>query len=203
MGSGACFGTGDDGHLRLGVDEGVEVGDEVVLLGEQGGESIRAEEFARWADTSKPQVMTGINTRRVERSYRKNEVVRRSRMGTGLQAGRVPGGLLAARALRPERRVPGDFYSGLDTAAGVVSMLVNAVLFFFFFAVFTGSYREEQEAPRRRDQGPEKRRDRQDHRWIEGQTRRIGRWRRGGADDLRGRQNPNTSRKKAARRRRR
>ena len=37
--------------LRLGVDEGVEVGDEVVLLGEQGGESIRAEEFARWADT--------------------------------------------------------------------------------------------------------------------------------------------------------
>jgi alanine racemase len=54
----------------FGVDEGVEIGDEVVLLGEQGRESIRAEEFARWADTINYEVTTGIDTRRVERSYR-------------------------------------------------------------------------------------------------------------------------------------
>ena len=54
----------------FGVDEGVEVGDEVVLLGEQEGESIRAEEFARWADTINYEVTTGIDARRVERSYR-------------------------------------------------------------------------------------------------------------------------------------
>jgi alanine racemase len=53
----------------FGVDDGVEVGDEVVLVGEQGGESIRAEEVARWADTINYEVTTGIDARRVERSY--------------------------------------------------------------------------------------------------------------------------------------
>jgi alanine racemase len=53
----------------FGVDGEVEVGDEVVLVGEQGRESIRAEELARWADTINYEVTTGINTRRVERSY--------------------------------------------------------------------------------------------------------------------------------------
>ncbi len=52
------------------VDEKVEVGDEVVLLGEQGRESIRAEELARWADTINYEATTGIDARRVERSYR-------------------------------------------------------------------------------------------------------------------------------------
>ena len=52
------------------MDEGVETGDEVVLLGEQGRESIRAEEFARWAGTINYEVNTGIDARRVERSYR-------------------------------------------------------------------------------------------------------------------------------------
>ena len=51
------------------VDEGVEVGDEVVLVGEQDGESIRAEELARWAGTINYEVTTGINAKRVERSY--------------------------------------------------------------------------------------------------------------------------------------
>ena len=51
------------------VDKGVEVGDEVVLVGEQGGESIRAEELARWAGTINYEVTTGINAKRVERSY--------------------------------------------------------------------------------------------------------------------------------------
>ena len=53
----------------FGVGDGVEVGDEVVLVGEQGGESIRAEEVARWADTINYEVTTGIDARRVERSY--------------------------------------------------------------------------------------------------------------------------------------
>src|SRR5215210_8116350 len=52
------------------VDERVEVGDEVVLLGEQGRQSIRAEELARWADTINYETTTGIDPRRVERRYR-------------------------------------------------------------------------------------------------------------------------------------
>jgi alanine racemase len=53
----------------FGVGEGVEIGDEVVLIGEQGQESIRAEELARWASTINYEVTTGIEGRRVERSY--------------------------------------------------------------------------------------------------------------------------------------
>ncbi len=53
----------------FGIDDGVEVGDEVVLVGEQGGESVRAEEIARWSDTINYEVTTGIDARRVERSY--------------------------------------------------------------------------------------------------------------------------------------
>ena len=51
------------------VDACVEVGDEVVLIGEQGRESIRAEELAGWAGTINYEVTTGIDARRVERSY--------------------------------------------------------------------------------------------------------------------------------------
>jgi len=43
-------------------------GDEVVLLGESGDVSIRAEELARWADTIPYEVLCGINTR-VPRIY--------------------------------------------------------------------------------------------------------------------------------------
>ncbi len=53
----------------FGVDGAVEVGDEVVLIGEQGGESVRAEEVGRWAGTINYEVTTGIQGRRVERSY--------------------------------------------------------------------------------------------------------------------------------------
>jgi alanine racemase len=53
----------------FGIDDGVEVGDEVVLVGEQGEESVRAEEVARWSDTINYEVTTGIDARRVERSY--------------------------------------------------------------------------------------------------------------------------------------
>jgi alanine racemase len=54
----------------FGVDGAVEVGDEVVLVGEQDRGSIRAEELARWADTINYEMTTGINAKRVERSYR-------------------------------------------------------------------------------------------------------------------------------------
>jgi alanine racemase len=51
------------------VDGMVKIGDEVVLVGEQDGKSIRAEELARWAGTINYEVTTGINAKRVERSY--------------------------------------------------------------------------------------------------------------------------------------
>ena len=54
----------------FGVDAAVEVGDEVVLIGEQGRERVLAEEVGRWAGTINYEVTTGMNPRRIERSYR-------------------------------------------------------------------------------------------------------------------------------------
>ena len=51
------------------VDGGVGVGDEVVLIGEQGGERVPAEELGLLAGTINYEITTGINPRRVERSY--------------------------------------------------------------------------------------------------------------------------------------
>jgi alanine racemase len=51
------------------VDESVVVGDEVVLLGTQGGERVGAEELGRLASTINYEVTTGVDPRRVERSY--------------------------------------------------------------------------------------------------------------------------------------
>jgi alanine racemase len=53
----------------FGVDGGVEVGDEVVLLGGQGDEKVPAEELGRLAGTINYEITTGLNPRRVERSY--------------------------------------------------------------------------------------------------------------------------------------
>ena len=53
----------------FGVDESVEVGDEVVLMGEQGGWRVTAEELGLWAGTINYEVTTGVDPRRVERSY--------------------------------------------------------------------------------------------------------------------------------------
>ncbi|HEV2094630.1 MAG TPA: alanine racemase [Rubrobacter sp.] len=53
----------------FGVDDGVEVGDEVVLVGEQDGERVSAEELGRLAGTINYEITTGVNPRRVERSY--------------------------------------------------------------------------------------------------------------------------------------
>jgi alanine racemase len=53
----------------FGADVGVEVGDEVVLLGGQGEERITAEELGARAGTINYEITTGIDPRRVERSY--------------------------------------------------------------------------------------------------------------------------------------
>jgi alanine racemase len=53
----------------FGVDGEVEVGDEVVLIGRQGRGRLPAEEVARWAGTINYEVTTGLDARRVERSY--------------------------------------------------------------------------------------------------------------------------------------
>lgn len=53
----------------FGVDGGVGVGDEVVLVGAQGGERVSAEELGRLGGTINYEITTGINPRRVERSY--------------------------------------------------------------------------------------------------------------------------------------
>jgi alanine racemase len=45
------------------------VGDEVVLIGSQGNETIRAEELAAWADTINYEIFCGIN-HRVPRYYK-------------------------------------------------------------------------------------------------------------------------------------
>jgi alanine racemase len=53
----------------FGVDNGIGVGDEVVLLGEQGGQRVGAEELGSLAGTINYEITTGVNPRRVERSY--------------------------------------------------------------------------------------------------------------------------------------
>src|SRR3712207_9049401 len=53
----------------FGVDGSVEVGDEVVLMGEQVGGRVTAEELGFRAGTINYEVTTGVNPRRVERSY--------------------------------------------------------------------------------------------------------------------------------------
>ncbi|MDR2504773.1 MAG: alanine racemase [Oscillospiraceae bacterium] len=43
--------------------EGVEIGDEAVLLGRQGDDEIRADEMGRWADTISYEVFCGVSSR--------------------------------------------------------------------------------------------------------------------------------------------
>lgn len=89
---------------------------------------------------------------------------------------------------------PESFYLGLDTSGGILALLANAVLFFFFFTAITAF----SERRRRRARGgvnpvPQ----------AKGKPTRTATPENEQADDLKGRQNPNTSRKKASRRRRR
>ncbi len=52
----------------LGPDSGVQAGDEVVLIGEQGGERIWADELAKHCNTIAYEILTGIS-RQIERRY--------------------------------------------------------------------------------------------------------------------------------------
>jgi alanine racemase len=54
----------------FGADGEVEAGDEVVLLGTQGEELIGAEELGSRSGTINYEITTGVNPRRVERSYK-------------------------------------------------------------------------------------------------------------------------------------
>jgi hypothetical protein len=99
---------------------------------------------------------------------------------------------------------PETFILGLDSSAGVISLLVNAVLFFFFFAMFTAfterSKKRRAAAMRAQRKGGTGARNtggtkvKSDVPEDEEEAE---------SGDLRGRHNPNTSRRKAARRRRR
>lgn len=51
------------------IDDEIEVGDPVVLLGAQGNERIDADEMARWADTISYEILVGVS-KRVPRDYR-------------------------------------------------------------------------------------------------------------------------------------
>jgi hypothetical protein len=99
---------------------------------------------------------------------------------------------------------PETFVLGLDSSAGVISLLVNAVLFFFFFAVFTAF--TERSKKRRAAAMRAQRKGGTDARNTGGTNSKSGAPEDGEeaeSGDLRGRHNPNTSRRKAARRRRR
>ena len=54
--------------VDLGPDSGVQAGDEVVLLGEQGGEAVWADELARHCETIAYEILTDIS-RQIERRY--------------------------------------------------------------------------------------------------------------------------------------
>jgi len=58
----------DQSMINLGADTGVQVGDEVVLIGESGGEKITCEEWAQILNTITYEVTCQINSR-VERVY--------------------------------------------------------------------------------------------------------------------------------------
>jgi len=101
---------------------------------------------------------------------------------------------------------PETFVLSFDSTAGIVSMLVNAVLFFFFFVVFT-AFTERSKKRRAAELKA------QNKGTKPGAKARTNVGSLTGADDdepdpenlenLRGRHNPNTSRRKASRRRRR
>ena len=99
---------------------------------------------------------------------------------------------------------PETFVLGLDSSAGVISLLVNAVLFFFFFAVFTAfterSKKRRAAAMRAQRKGGTGARNTGG---TKGESDVPEDGEEAESGELRGRHNPNTSRRKAARRRRR
>jgi alanine racemase len=62
--------TMDQTMIDVGHISGVKVGDEVVLIGKQGNEEIRAENLARMAESIAYEVVCGISNR-VPRIYKR------------------------------------------------------------------------------------------------------------------------------------
>lgn len=91
---------------------------------------------------------------------------------------------------------PESFYLGLDSSGGAIALLVNAFFFFLLFAFVTAI----SERSRRRARGGGAQKSNKPPRAESGTARENG---EDGPGYLKGRQNPNTSRKKASRRRRR
>jgi alanine racemase len=61
----------DQFMVDVGPETDVRVGDEVVIIGAQGEETITAHEVAAWARTIPYEILTGISTR-VPRRYRRS-----------------------------------------------------------------------------------------------------------------------------------
>jgi alanine racemase len=53
--------TANHMEVRLKLDSNVSVGDEAVLIGKQGKESISSDELARWAEVSTYKILIGLN----------------------------------------------------------------------------------------------------------------------------------------------
>lgn len=53
--------TANHMEVKLKLDSSVSVGDEAVLIGNQGKESISADELARWAEVSTYKILIGLN----------------------------------------------------------------------------------------------------------------------------------------------
>jgi hypothetical protein len=90
---------------------------------------------------------------------------------------------------------PGSFGLGLNSSAEVVTLLSYAVFFFFFFAVLTAFTERSKKRSRARRGAMLKTQNKGKPGSTENGESQIG--------SLKGRHNPNTSRKKATRRRRR
>ncbi len=94
---------------------------------------------------------------------------------------------------------PGYFDLGLDSRNGIVAFVANAVFFFLFFAVLTAF---TERSKKRRLAGVQKQRKNE----LGAKATRessASEDEEAGPSDLKGRRNPNTSRKKSTRRRRR
>jgi hypothetical protein len=90
---------------------------------------------------------------------------------------------------------PGSFGLGFNSSAEVFTLLFYGVFFFFFFAVLTAFTERSKKRSRARHSTESKTQNKDKSGLAEDGETRTG--------NLKGRHNPNTSRKKATRRRRR
>jgi len=96
---------------------------------------------------------------------------------------------------------PGTFNLGFDSSAGITTFAINAVVFFFFFVVLTAFIErsKKRNAARLRAAKTPKKDKPGTKTTADSQVTEAG---ESEPSTLKGRHNPNTSRKKAARRRR-